>query len=75
MSGVPLEPQAIRVPEGPGSAAMRGHSSGRGALIFWRQNHDILGNASSLLATTIVTSVLGFAFRKACKASSGCLSE
>jgi O-antigen/teichoic acid export membrane protein len=62
MSGVPLESQAIAMPEGPGSTAMRGHSSGRGALIFWRQNHDILGNASSLLATTIVTSALGFAF-------------
>jgi O-antigen/teichoic acid export membrane protein len=62
MTGLPLEPQAMLVPERPPQEDSRGHSSGRGALIFWRHNHDILGNASSLLATTAVSSALGFGF-------------
>ena len=62
MTGLPLGPQVLRIPDRPAEGDSRGHSSGRGALIFWRHNHDILGNASSLLATTAVSSVLGFGF-------------
>lgn len=34
----------------------------RSVAAFWQRNHDILGNASSLAASTAVTSVLGFVF-------------
>lgn len=34
----------------------------RRALEVWQRNRDILGNATSLYATTAVTSLLGFAF-------------
>src|ERR1700729_2173116 len=62
MTGLPLEPQVLRAPDRAAQEDSQGHSSGRGALIFWRHNQDILGNAGTLLATTAVSSALGFGF-------------
>ncbi len=48
---------------GPGQrTAMPRRSLRMAVMATWRRNQDLLGNASSLVATTGVTSALGFAF-------------
>lgn len=48
---------------GPGSRRpVRRHSPRGAVMAVWRRHHDLLGGASSLVATTGVVSVLGFAY-------------
>ena len=63
MTNLRLQSQTTAaLPGATGQAAVTKWSLKRSAKAFWGQNQDILANASSLAASTAVTSILGFAF-------------
>jgi O-antigen/teichoic acid export membrane protein len=62
MTNLQLQPKAVGPVHPTERIAKRERSPRRALVNFWQQNRDILGNASSLAASTAVTSMLGFVF-------------